>query len=133
MTKLLAEFVARLLPHVLSVIVCTLNFNICNIGAVNAAQLSCGNDPVLLGGQYPYTLIQVAYDDITPEGIDTIRLQAVEFGESLILDQNVTVTLKGGYDCFYNEPPVLFSIIDSMIISNGTIVVANIILRDVNL
>jgi hypothetical protein len=58
-------------------------------------------------------------------------MQAVEFGESLELDRNVTVTLRGGNDCNFSELPFSFSIINSMLINNGTVIVENIILKDV--
>jgi len=131
-TKLLSGFMAGLLPYVLSGIVCAANLTIYNISYVNAAQLSCDGDPVLLEGQYPYSLIQDAYEDISPGTTGTISLQAVEFEENLTFNQNVTVILRGGLDCDFLEQPVSsYSIIDSMIISNGTIFAENIILKDV--
>ena len=95
---------------------------------------ACNMDPVMLGMQYPYDSIQSAYDDITVGGTEIIDIQSMELGEGLIMDQEVTVTLKGGYDCFFNEPPTGQTIISAsgfpaLTISSGTVIIKNIILR----
>ena len=87
----------------------------------------CSEDPALLGGQ-SYTFIQSAYDAIAIGGNDTIQIQSTASGESLILDRDVIVTLKGGYDCFFNEPAISSSSINFMTISNGTVMVENIVI-----
>ena len=82
-----------------------------------------------------YGTIQVAYDAILGGGSsgDVIRMQALEFGESLRLDDDVIAILVGGYDEFFTEPSQGWTIIASsgttLTISNGTVVVEYIILR----
>jgi hypothetical protein len=87
--------------------------------------------------QYPYYSIQNAYDAITEWGSETINMkQFVEFEESLILDRDVTVVLKGGYDCFFTEPPTDGQTIISpppgwpaLIISSGMVIIDNISIK----
>ena len=67
---------------------------------------------------------------------DLIKVQAGEHAENLLFDDNITVTLKGGYDCSFIEPPVGTTVIiaenillPTMIINNGTVLVDGIALR----
>jgi len=129
-TKLQSGSVEGLLRYVLTGLICAVNFTVYHADFATATELSCSGDPVLFDGE-PYIFIQNAYDAIPQGGTGTISMQAVEFGESLDLDRDVTVTLRGGYDCDFNEPPFSFSIIHSMLINNGTVIVENIILKDV--
>ncbi len=78
--------------------------------------------------------IQVAYNAIGL-GSDTIKMQAIVFDESLLLDQDVVVTLAGGYDEFFAAPSGWTTIAPSgggvaMVIRYGTVIIAqNIILK----
>jgi hypothetical protein len=95
---------------------------------------TCGSDPVLLGMVEPYPFIQDAYDGITLGSADTINIRELVFTESLLIDRNVTVTLIGGYDCYFSELPSGYAIISSpgaaaMIVSDGMVIVDGIILR----
>ena len=90
---------------------------------------TCTDVPLLVSMLYPYDFIQNAYDNITVGTTETIYMQSLEFGESLMMDRDVNLTLKGGYNCFFSEPPVLYSSIDSMTISNGTVVIENIVIQ----
>jgi len=92
--------------------------------------VSVCTDSLVLIGMQSYDLIQNAYDSITPGTTETIYIQAMEFGENLILDRDVTITLKGGYNCFFDDPPDSFTTVRSMTISNGTVIAENIILSD---
>jgi len=92
---------------------------------------ACPFAPVLLGA-YPYYFfftIQSAYDFISTSGIDLIQIQSIEFPETLVFDQDVRVTLKGGYDCDYYELPYSFPTVRSMTINSGSIVVDKIIIQ----
>ena len=89
----------------------------------------CPSDPVRLGASSLFPTIQSAYDFISTGGSDTIILYAGEFAEDLVFDRDVTVTMNGGYDCDFNEPPFSFSTINSLIISNGTVTVADIVIQ----
>jgi hypothetical protein len=93
----------------------------------------CLDEPVMVGMQREYS-IQTAYNSIAPgHSTATIRVQSVELTENLVLDKNVTLTLKGGYDCYFNEPPTGVTVISSagttLTISSGTVVIDNIILK----
>jgi alpha-tubulin suppressor-like RCC1 family protein len=93
----------------------------------------CLDEPVMMGMQREYS-IQTAYDSIASgHSSATIRVQSVELPESLILDKDVTLTLTGGYDCYFNEQPTEETVISSagttMTISSGIVIVDRIILR----
>ena len=59
---------------------------------------------------------------------DTILLQDQVYEENFVLDRDIAVALKGGYDCVYNEPPSTSSTIRSMTINNGTVEVKKIVI-----
>lgn len=84
------------------------------------------NLPVELASQY-YTTVQAAYD-AAAEG-DTIRLQDYPFAENPALDRNISVTLRGGYDCEYTANASSTTIDGSLTISNGTVTVENIVIQ----
>jgi len=91
-------------------------------------------DPVWLEvAQTYYTSVQSAYDAIPLFSTETIYLQDVAFGDSLILDQDVNLTLRGGYDCNYTEPSTGQTVIAApgaaLIISNGTVIIESVILQ----
>jgi hypothetical protein len=89
---------------------------------------------VELDGFY-YDSVQTAYGKVgsTINSGLTIKLQATEFGESLVLDQDVIVILKGGYDDLY-QSQIGQTVISApggpaMTISNGTVITENIVLQ----
>ena len=94
---------------------------------------TCIADPILVEMQYPYSSVQSAYLDIPSGNSETIYMQDGMFTEGLILSRDVTVTLKGGYDCYYTDPPagetVISSSVATMTISGGTVIADGIVLR----
>ena len=60
----------------------------------------CPGSPglVKVGDNYFCTL-QEAYDDSLTISGSTIKSRAITFAENLTIDNNITVTLEGGYDC----------------------------------
>jgi len=77
----------------------------------------CSYDPVRITAEY-YVSIQEAYDHAF-DG-DMIQCQSLVFAEDLSFDRDISVTVKGGYDCGYvtNQGDTR---IKSMVIGNGTI------------
>ncbi len=94
----------------------------------------CSTEIQLFSSGAYYNTIQGAYDAIAAGGTDTINIQAMEFGESLLLSRNITVTLRGGYDPLFNDPPTGQTIISAsggsaLKINNGTVITDNITLK----
>lgn len=93
----------------------------------------CRAEPMMIGSQFSSDLVQYAYEALALGSAETIRLQAMTIGESLVFDRNVIVTLKGGYDCFFNEPPAGTTVVSSpgttVTVSAGTVIVDGLILR----
>ncbi len=89
-------------------------------------------DPVM-GVTQGHATVQSAYDAISLGGSGILRMQAQTFAENLLLDRNVTVTLKGGYDCLFSEPAAGLTTIASpgtaLTIGSGAVIIDNIILR----
>ncbi len=78
-----------------------------------------------------FETIQAVYED--PAKVisgDTILLQEQVYEEDFALNRDIEITLKGGYGCEFNDPPVSFSTVRSMTVSNGNVIVENIVLRD---
>ncbi len=84
------------------------------------------NLPVKLLSQY-YTSILGAYSAAV-DG-DIILMQEYPFAETLVLDRNVSVTLKGGYDCNYTSNPGFVTISGPLTVSGGTVAVENLVLK----
>ncbi|KPK32836.1 MAG: hypothetical protein AMK70_10000, partial [Nitrospira bacterium SG8_35_1] len=90
--------------------------------------------PMLLEMLYPYYSIQSAYDDSLNDEIIYLRSWAFEDGNSPVFDRAITITLKGGYDAFYTDPPIGKTVIIvagglPLTISDGTVIFDNIIIR----
>ncbi|UCH82013.1 MAG: hypothetical protein JSW20_05140, partial [Nitrospiraceae bacterium] len=84
----------------------------------------CPNLPVGIVDVPPvyYTVLQDAYDAMVSG--DTIQSQAIVFIENLLIDMNISVTLNGGYDCDYNDPPSGETTLNgNMTISDGTLII----------
>ncbi|MFZ4438403.1 MAG: hypothetical protein ACOYOS_08250 [Syntrophales bacterium] len=60
---------------------------------------------------------------------DTIQSQAVSFSENLDFSQNISVALKGGYDCSFSTNDQKSTVDGTVTISNGTVTMDNIIIR----
>ncbi len=88
----------------------------------------CENLPVWnVSSDVRYNWIADAYE--AAGNGDSIRIQALLFDEeNLALDLNKTVTLKGGYNCDYNDRAMGTVLGRPMVISSGTIIVENIVL-----
>jgi hypothetical protein len=66
---------------------------------------------------YYYSTIHAAYDFMTS---GTLQIKASEFIESLVLDQNYIVLLKGGYDCGFTTNSGTFTTINGSLTIRGT-------------
>jgi hypothetical protein len=60
---------------------------------------------------------------------DTIAAQSVTFRENLNLDQGKTITLRGGYDCTYSANALKSTIIGSLTVSTGSVVIDSIAIQ----
>jgi hypothetical protein len=60
---------------------------------------------------------------------DTIESMALHFPEDLNFFNNISVTLKGGYNSTFTENPSATTIDGSLIISDGTVTVENVIIQ----
>jgi hypothetical protein len=60
---------------------------------------------------------------------DTILSQALQFNESLTIDNNISVTLEGGYDSIFTTNPSQTTINGTLTITGGTVVVENLVIQ----
>ena len=89
----------------------------------------CPNLPVWIDGapsEY-YETLQGAYD--AAEGGSTIRILSDIFDEDLVINSDKSLSLKGGYDCYYSTNSGATIINGSVIISNGTVSLENFTLK----
>jgi len=75
-----------------------------------------------------FTSVAAAIDDPNAADFDTIQFTGAYFIEDVFYDRNIILTLSGGYYCTYSDNPST-SAINSMTISNGTVIVENIVIR----
>jgi PKD repeat protein len=92
---------------------------------------ACGNDPVRIYGTPPiyYSYLQTAYSEAVPN--DLIQLMDGSLSESSIsFNKDISVTIKGGYDCNYTDNSTgMTTIATSFTFSNGTVTIENITLE----
>ena len=75
-----------------------------------------------------FITVQAAIDDPNAIDDDIIQITAADFGEDVLYDRpNITLTLSGGYFCGFTYNPSK-TLINSLIIRNGTIIVENLVI-----
>lgn len=89
----------------------------------------CGETVQHYEGATAYASVWLAYDSGQIQDDDLILITASAHSEDLLFDQNIVVTLSGGYDCTFSNNPVVTDIIGSLTISNGTVTVDNIAIK----
>lgn len=89
----------------------------------------CSNPPARIVYTNPiyFISLQAAYDSAV-EG-DVIQAHAKAFIEDVSIDRDISVTLKGGYDCNYVNNDSITALSGQMVIINGTIEIENISLH----
>ena len=88
----------------------------------------CSNPKVRIEGEMnSYLSLQAAYNNAS-EG-DTIQSQAMDFSEDLTFDSNVSVNLKGGFNCTYTANGTHTIVVGTMTIAGGTVVIDHIALQ----
>jgi len=93
---------------------------------ISVVNESCSNLPVRgTGGSY--STLQYAYD-VALDG-DTIQSQAVVVGSDLNFNQNISVTIKGGYDCDYSTNDQQSIVNGPITVRNGTVTIENVIIK----
>jgi hypothetical protein len=93
--------------------------------------LTCNSLPVEnVNSHFPYSYIEDAYHDTTDtvDG-DTIGLlsQNLEF-QPLIFDRDITITLRGGYNCDFSSSQSSSIVLAPLIIQSGTMILDKIII-----
>jgi alpha-tubulin suppressor-like RCC1 family protein/subtilisin family serine protease len=83
--------------------------------------LACPNSPVRIRGRTgtAFTVPAAAYLDALDN--EVLELQALDYSGDLLLDRDIRITLKGGYDCGYNDTPSSASINGALRVKNGTV------------
>ncbi len=77
-----------------------------------------------------YSSLQAAYDDPETVDGDIIQSKAVTLIENPDFYLTKSVTIQGGYDCDFNEPPTGKTILNgNMTVNNGTVTIENFILQ----
>ena len=74
-----------------------------------------------------YQTIQSAYGKAVNG--DTIQAQAIDFAETLLFSNPVSITLSGGYDPNFTENLSYTSIMGTLTIANGTVTIENVIIH----
>jgi YD repeat-containing protein len=90
--------------------------------------VSCGN-PVRIARTNPvyFSSLQNAYD--TSQDSDNIHVQGVIFSEDIHIDRDISITLKGGFDCTYYNNSGATTLEGSMAISNGTVTIEGFVIE----
>jgi len=97
--------------------------------AVLFVPTSCENDPAKIETEY-YDTIQNAYKNaFTGETLECQAEEFTQFTEDLNFDQNKSITLKGGYDCYYTIDLSRTAIMGKIKISDGSVNIKNIVIK----
>jgi hypothetical protein len=86
----------------------------------------CSNGNARIPGRGYYSTAQSLYNALLND--ETAQMQAVCFTESLMLDDNKTVKLQGGFGCDYTSRPVFTNVSGSITIRRGSVTLGNIII-----
>jgi hypothetical protein len=86
---------------------------------------TCSNDPVRINRTFPlyFSTLQAAYSAAVHG--DIIQSRALEFTEDISVNQNMSVTISGGYNCDYSNNAGQTILNGTMTISNGTTAIEN--------
>jgi hypothetical protein len=113
-----------------NIVICVLAALVLVFTLINANYLIaqvCPNPPVRTAAGGSYYGLQDAYDAAL-DG-DTILSQAVVFNENLDFNRNISVTITGGYDCYYSTNVQKSVVNGTITIRNGTVTIENITIR----
>jgi len=97
---------------------------------INANYLNaqvCPNLPVRIVAGGSYYGLRDAYNAAVNG--DTIQSQAMVFNENLDFNRDISVTITGGYDCYYSTNVQKSVVNGTITIRNGTVTIENIIIR----
>jgi YD repeat-containing protein len=99
--------------------------------SINLVTDGCANPYVKVGEAYFCTL-QKAYSDSATTDNSVIQSRAMQFVENLVVDRNIVLTLRGGYDCNFSTYTGNTTSIKGMIsttVGGGKITLGNVILE----
>jgi hypothetical protein len=88
---------------------------------------TCASRLVKLGASSYYVHIQDAYD-VAPDGA-SVKMQAVDFSEDLLMQNDTSVKLQGGFNCAFTSNPDWSSLIGSMTVKGGEVTIEKIIIK----
>jgi PKD repeat protein len=89
---------------------------------------SCENGHMRISGViHDYPTLQEACDTLADD--DLAQMHAFVFSEDIVFQNNVSVILKGGYNCDYSSNPGFTTISGSLTIKAGTITVDKLIIK----
>jgi hypothetical protein len=91
---------------------------------------SCANGAVRIAGTTPvyYDTLQLAYNAADNYG-DIIEIRNVLLAESLNINLDKSVTLKGGYDCNYSARSGSTTLNGTLTISNGSVSIEDFVVQ----
>jgi alpha-tubulin suppressor-like RCC1 family protein/subtilisin family serine protease len=88
--------------------------------------LACPNLPVRIAGAIPASFADLPAAYAQALDSDLIQLQAFNFSGNFDFDREVSVALKGGYDCGYSEGEAGAGISGKLTVTRGTVKLGNI-------
>lgn len=88
---------------------------------------SCLNPFVKRAGGLYYDALHGAYNAAVNG--DTVQSQAVIFSENLDFSRNISIAIKGGYNCSFSTNDQKSVVDGTVTIRNGTVIIENIIIR----
>lgn len=98
------------------------------LNAFRAVSNACPSLPArVVSTSTEYLTLRDAY--IAAGSSDIIEAQASTFNEILNIDLNKSITIKGGYDCFYSSNNAAFTVLNGMSVTEGTLTIENVILN----
>jgi len=80
----------------------------------------------IVGGDY-FTTLSSAYSSASNG--NTIQARIAIFHENLVLDKNITIILKGGYDASFSDNHDVSTLDGVLTIRQGTAVIENFVIR----
>jgi hypothetical protein len=98
------------------------------VSKIESANTGCAEPVFKIGySMYDYQMIQTVYDGFSTG--ETLVIRAADLSGNLNTQQNISVTLLGGYSCDFSSNPGYTNIHGTLTVSDGMVIVGRLVIQ----